>query len=199
MPRALAGRLHALLFLVGALELGLPLLLAGPAAAQDFLFAVEGQVGGLALTAHEFGFRDGATTGLDAWDVPEPPLPPAVYAALSFRMLAPPLPIPNRYRHDIRSGDDFWDLVEIWELHLESDRLGAECSLAFSQTAGDPTGLVLRVLGPWMADWAEVPLGGTLVFTVAATDMPLWVELTLDMSVPAELVTWSRVKRLFGR
>jgi hypothetical protein len=198
MPRALDGRLLALPFLAGALGLGL-LPLAGPAAAQDFLFAVEGQVGGLTLTAHEFGFRDGAATGLDAWDVPEPPLPPAAYAALSFRMLAPPLPIPNRYWHDIRAGDDFRDQVEVWELHLESDRLGAECSLAFSQTAGAPTGLALRVLGPWMADWAEVPLGGTLAFPVTGWDTPLWVELTSDRPVAAEPVTWSRVKRLFAR
>jgi hypothetical protein len=167
------------------------------AAGQDILFSVSAQVAGLSAPAHIFGFADGALTGLDAHDVPEPPHAPSGYLALAFRMPYPAVALPNRWRNDLRATDDFLDRVEIWELHLESDLIGATCTFAVTPPASPPGDLRLRVIGVDDGEGFVLPADGVFTLVIHAPDTAIWLELIADSSIPVADATWGAVRRLY--
>ncbi len=146
---------------------------------------------------HRFGFAEGAGIGIDGHDQPEPPSPPADFLALFFRMPGDQAALPNRWRDDIRSPADFADGVELWALHLESDQLGADCTLTFTMPDGDPGGLRLRLLSQ---DGQEASIGipGQIMVPLAAPDQILWIELCQD-AIPVHRRNWGAVKAVFAR
>jgi hypothetical protein len=167
------------------------------AAGQDILFSVSVQVAGLSAPAHIFGFADGALTGLDARDVPEPPHAPSDYLALAFRMPYPAVVLPNRWRDDLRATDDLLDRVEIWELHLESDLIGATCTFAVTPPASPPVELHLRVISVDDGEGFVVPADGAFTLMIHAPDTTIWLELTSDKPIPVVDATWGAVRRLY--
>jgi len=171
---------------------------AGSAVAQEAIFGIEAAAGGLASGPHAFGWAAGALAGLDARDVPEPPHAPSGYLALAFRMLDPAAPLPNRWRDEIRAAADFDDRVEIWELHLESDRLGETCVFAVTPPADPPLDLRLRVIGVGDGEGFVVPPSGVFTLFIGQTDTALWLELISDDPVAAEGATWGAVRRLYA-
>jgi hypothetical protein len=186
------ARLLIRVALVGALVV--PVTAAG----QDVLFSVSAQVAGLSAPAHVFGFAAGALTGLDARDVPEPPHAPSGYFALSLRMLTPVAALPNRWRDDLRAVDDFLDRVEIWELHLESDLIGATCTFAVTPPASPPCELRLHVIGVDDGEGFVVPADGAFTLVIQAPDTAIWLELTADNPIPVVDATWGAVRSLYA-
>ena len=173
---------------------------AGPPAAAravETVYAIEAVVLGLTSGAHHFGFASDALTGLDARDLPEPPHAPSDYLALSLRMLLPTAPLPNRWRDEVRSADDFLDLIEMWELHLESDQIGATCTFAVTPPASPSGALRLRVIGVGDSGGFVVPADGVFTLVIQAPDTVIWLELT---AVPEAAVnaTWGAVHRLYA-
>ncbi len=167
--------------------------------AQDLLLSIQANAAGLSAPAHIFGFSESALTGPDQLDVPEPPHPPSEYLALAFRMLTPPAPLPNRYRDDVRAAVDFADQSELWELHVETDRIGADCTLTVSMVSPPIDVLHLRIIPESGGKEIVVPLPGSTSVTLDGPDTTLWLELTADVPVGAKRGTWGAVKSIYLR
>ncbi len=165
----------------------------GECRAQALVYSLDATANDLAAGEHRFGFRDEASNGPDLFDVPEPPPPPEMFLGLAFAMPDTGFAQPNRWRADIRSSECFVDMVELWELHITSDQLGAECTMVLDIVEGGEFDLTLRVLGFEPGEFT-VPVPGSFTFLLAEPEMVVWLELTADEPIPSRAVTWGGIK-----
>lgn len=169
----------------------LTVLLAAPVGAQEIVIGFTATTGDMSCPLHSFGFRTMGSSGTDAFDLVEPPLPPDDYLAAHFRMSHVVDQDPGRWRRDIRGTHDIMDGVENWELVFESSRVGDFCVIEFMVELGDAAGLVLSI--DHLGEVTLISLPGTYAFEVTG---PVSVfTLSLDTTtVPAESATWSRLR-----
>lgn len=160
----------------------------GAARAADTTFILEASVPGSTAGEHQFGWLDGASSGLDAADVPEPPLPPGPYLAAGFDI--PGVANPDRWRRDLRATADFTvDGRETWELTLMASSLPAECTLTVTAGIGDHTGLLLLFSGAH-ADTLALP--ATISFPLDG-EARLFIEV-VEEALPTRPTTWGAAK-----
>lgn len=188
-------RLHrSTCLLLAALSLGaLAVAGLGECHAQALVYSLDATANGLAAGEHRFGFRDEASNGPDLFDAPEPPPPPATFLCLAFAMPDTGFAQPNRWRADIRSSECFVDMVELWELHITSDQLGAEGTMVLDIVEGGEFELTLRVLGFEPGEFT-VPVPGSFTFLLSEPEIVIWLELTADEPIPSSAVTWGGIK-----
>ncbi|MFH1842473.1 MAG: hypothetical protein ABIF77_04645 [bacterium] len=166
---------------------------AGDTTAQTVTYSLQATADELDSGLHRFGFRDEATTGIDEYDLPEPPTSPTDYLGAAFRMIDSFPPLPNRWRHDIRDSQDFVDKLEIWELHLETDRIGATCTVALDIEAGAQFDLKLQVIGLGPSP-ITVPVPGQFSLALSKPVTTLWLELTSDEPIAGRSCSWGELK-----
>jgi hypothetical protein len=163
------------------------------ASPQTVVYTLAASAAELSTDLHRYGFQDDASSGMDAFDVPEPPAPPADFLSLAFVMPGPSVPLPNRWRDDIRAVQDFADCIEIWELHVTTDRIGAECAFDLEIEEGDQFALRLTVIGPDGGEFpVQVPGGFTMDLT--GPESILWLVLTADGPIASTNSTWGGFK-----
>lgn len=165
------------------------------APAATWVFCLDAASGDLAAGPHLFGVRPAAAAGLDAWDVPEPPLPPSDYLALAFHMAEPSDAWPDRWHDEFRPESAFADELELWSLDLETDRPGEPVTLTVDLLVGAPSEAEVFLLGPEGRRRMEFP--ATLTLTPTAPVTPLWVEVHVLDPVPAPSAGFSEVKRMY--
>lgn len=163
------------------------------ATAQTVLYSVAAAADELTAGLHHFGFRDDAATGVDTFDIPEPPAPPEAYLSLALIMTGPAPPVPNRWRADIRNSQVFVDKVELWELHIETDRIGSTCTLDFDVEEGAQFNLKLQIIG-LEANPIVVPVPGQVSFPLTKPFQVIWLELTSDEPIAATSRSWGHLK-----
>jgi hypothetical protein len=161
--------------------------------AQSLIYSLEATANGLFAGEHRFGFHDEASDGIDDFDAPEPPVPPESYLGLAFVMPDTGLAVPNRWRIDIRDSQSFVDMVELWELHIETDQLGAECEVILDYVEGEDLEVMLRVIGLVPGDF-EVPVPGGFTFELTEPEMVIWLEVFSDKPISATATTWGGFK-----
>lgn len=171
------------------------LLLAAVANAAPWTFSVDAWNGDLAAGPHRFGTRADAAPGLDPHDVPEPPLPPSDFLALALRMADPTGEWPDRWHQEFRPDSAFADELELWELALETDRLGEPVTVTVDLIDGEPSQAEVYLLGPDGRSRLELPT--TLTLTPTAPLTTLWIEVHVSDPVAAPALGVSEVKRMF--
>lgn len=148
-------------------------LVAAPAGAQEVVVGFTATVDELSFPLHSFGFRTLGDSGIDGYDLVEPPLPPDDYIAGHFRMSHLIDGEPGRWRRDIRGSHDFLDQTESWELILESSRTGVVCVLEFLVELGDASALLLNIDLPDSQATIAVPGTYALDLDAASTALTL--------------------------
>lgn len=150
--------------------------------AQSVVFSLDALANDLSAGEHRFGFHDEASDGIDAFDTLEPPVPPESYLGLAFAMPDTSLTLANRWRVDIRDSQSFVDMVELWELHIQTDQLGTDCEVFFDYVEGEEFDVRLRVIGLEPGDF-EVPVPGGFTFPLGEPEMVIWLELFSDKPI----------------
>ena len=87
----------------------------------------------------------------------------------------------------------FGDKVELWELHISTDRVGAECVVDLDIEEGGQFEIKLKVIG-LSAGAIVVPVPGQFSLTLQKTETTLWLELSTDEPIANTGTTWGRVK-----
>jgi len=171
-------------------------ILPATASGQSVIISLDASCAESVSGAHHFGFRDEALTGYGPYDMPEPPLAPAPYLAFSFSIPGSSVPLPNRWRDDIRSSADFIDRVEVWEMHVETDLIGQFCSVAVDCVEGSEQPVELAVIGLDPIE-ISVPIPGTFSFTIGQPFSVVWLELTSDTPIVDSTTTWGEIKNMY--
>ena len=171
------------------------LLLAGPGAgagsAAGVVLVLEASTACCEAGAHQFGWLDGASAGLDPADVPEPPPPLGAHLRAGFRL--PGVSDPDLWRSDLRATADFAaDRRERWDLVLAPSALPATCTITVSAASGDAQALRLVVSGA-CADTLGVPATFSLPL---GSETLLGIEI-LDEALAAPPLTWGAAKCLY--
>jgi hypothetical protein len=164
--------------------------------AQSVIYSLDATANGLFAGEHRFGFHDEASDGLDDFDAPEPPVPPESYLGLAFVMPDTSQEVANRWRIDIRDSQSFLDMVELWELRIETDQLGAECEVILDHVEGGDLDVMLRVIGLEPGDF-EVPVPGSFTFQLTDPEMVIWLEMFSDKPIPGTATTWGGIKACY--
>ncbi len=169
------------------------------AAGQSVVLSVRAVLDSLDSGPHLFGFHDDALAGIDDYDVPEPPHAPADYLSLAFTMLDPDVPLPNRWRDELRNSAIFEDQGETWRLLVETDHSGT-LRLYFDVLVGQQYPLSLEVSDA-IGDRADLLLDvpSVVPWPVTGSRMELDLTLTSSVAIPTDEATWSRLKALYGR
>lgn len=169
-------------------------LAAGDAAGDTTLFEVTASIGDATLEARVFGWQDGATDAIDAFDVAEPPAPPQPRFTAALAMSGAGIPPPNRWRADIRSPQCIADGRESWILVLESAPPGSACALTFAPRDPGAGAYTLEVSTP--GSRGTIPVTGA--FGLALPAGTATVTITVQVGgVPPVPRSWSAVRALF--
>lgn len=175
-----------------ALFLSIPL----AAAAQSVVVSVRAVTDEHDSGIHLFGFHDDALLGIDDYDVPEPPLPPSGYLALAFTMDLPDVPLPNRWRNELRPSMIFEDQAETWHLLVDTDETGY-LLLLFDVPEGAQYPLALEIASETRGgERHDIP--AEVLWPITDHHMELLLTLTSSVALPDERASWSGIKALFG-
>jgi hypothetical protein len=174
-------------------------LLASPtsSSAQELSFEFQVTIAGHASEWMAFGLRDGASTGLDDWDVPAPPpVPDAPFRAF-LALPEPPEGLPNCWWVDFRPmAAAAIDRVELWQGALEAAAVGTACRLDVRVRNGGSQSCVLTFFGP-DGTYQPLSLPSSVSFDTNSATTPLFFELRLDESVEVEACAWGGVLARF--
>ena len=129
--------------------------LAGLVAAEGrgWAMRVRAEAAGSADDLNRFGQRPGATDRRDAFDLADPPIPPAGYVALSF-VSDSGTPLLTDYRPE---GDG-----QVWTLRFQSDRAGEAFRVRFLPEGDLPAGSEVRAIQASGAVDVDLTGGSTL-------------------------------------
>ncbi|MBU8922549.1 MAG: hypothetical protein KOO63_12095 [Bacteroidales bacterium] len=144
-----------------------------------------------------FGVRDDAFSGLDKYDIPEPPAAPGSLLHVFLAMQSPPLAFPNRWHSDIRSLSEYQDKrLEIWNMTVESNQTGGEGLISIESNSTQNIPFKLQVQGPGgLFEVVNPPC--TVTFPVSAPVISFYWILEVDDQVHVRTETWGGVKSLF--
>lgn len=170
-------------------------LLLGAVSGQAIELTVDAELGPLVAGDHRLGTRVMAAPGPDGFDVPEPPHAPSDYLSLSFALPEPGDAFPNRWRSDYRSSGALNDGVEFWELHIESDSLGAAAMVSIDLIDGPPSEIQIYIIGPGGRLRTEFP--ASFAVPIESGHEVRWIEVEYSDPVVTESATWGDVKSLF--
>jgi len=144
-----------------------------------------------------FGLRDDAIPGYDPLDLPAPPAPPEEDLDGYLTMIEPPPYLPNRWYKDFRPVSNLTlDRVEYYPFHLVSSHIGELASISIATGAFNALPYEMWVQGP-NGLYEEVPVPGSINFTITSSHMFFYWELRLDDQVATSEKTWAGVKSLY--
>jgi len=112
-------------------------------------------------------------------------------------MILPPLPLPNRWRRDIRpfnQEDGIWSTV--WSMVVESDAVGQIMTFSTAVDIHEPGPYVLFLLGP-NGLRTRISPGGTIEVPCTAPTMIFYWELQYDEGVPLGDHSFGSLKALY--
>ncbi|HPF69438.1 MAG TPA: hypothetical protein PLQ13_02110 [Candidatus Krumholzibacteria bacterium] len=145
----------------------------------------------------EFGLAAGALDGIDPFDEPLPPPAPDQSLQVYLQMLTPPVPLPNRWRRDVRPFFDVTaERVELWAMTVESAAVGQAFTFAVETTIDEAPPYTLHVFGP-AGLYRLVAPGETFTVPCTAPIMAFFWELQYDEQVAAPPSTWGGVHAQF--
>lgn len=141
----------------------------GIASGQELVFKLSGQLGeSYNLEDHYFGFKDGALTGVDPLDTPEPPLPPGSFLSMAFTMHDPEFPTISRWRDNFHNPADWEDGLETWEMVFSTDQSEQDCQVTFELVSGELAGMQVWLQKPGQSI-TQLAIPGE--FTIDAAEM----------------------------
>ena len=170
---------------------------ASAAAAQELMVACSIEVTGTGTAGIEFGLVADALDGIDPFDEPLPPPAPDQSLQAYIHMLQPPVPLPNRWRRDVRP---FYGIttnrVEIWAMTVECDAVGQEMIFATGIVVGEALPYTLDLIGP---DGLQQPVHSGERFAVPCTApiTTFYWQLQYDEQVPTAPLSWGGMQAAF--
>ena len=184
----------------GIAVVGALLVLCGSApgsAAQELMVACTVEVAETGTAEVEFGLVADALVGIDPFDEPLPPPTPDQSLQVYIQMMLPPVPLPNRWRRDVRP---FYGIttnrVEIWSMTVECTAIGQEMVVGVDITVDEVLPYTLHILGP---DGLQrlVQSGERFAVTCTAQIMTFYWQLQYDEQVPLAPHSWGGMKAVF--
>jgi hypothetical protein len=172
------------------------LVLSSSLFAQDLTLTVEASLNGFSSDIHRFGFKDFALSGLDQYDLPEPPLPPSDFIAICFAVPDPDVPFPNRWREDYRNVEDFKDMIEVWEMHVTTDQTAGDIEFYFTLEEGPSDHLFLKFKTE--TSIKSVPLPSSVILPLDELSSPILLEMWSDEMIANDKSSWGMMKYLFN-
>lgn len=169
----------------------------GVCSAQELVFHCTVATPAVSTSPVEFGLAMDALVGIDGLDEPLPPPAPGQATQVYLQMLTPPVPLPNRWRRDVRP---FFDVsantVELWSMTVETDAVGQTLTFSIDADITDAPPYTLHVFGPGglyrlvqPGDLIEVPCTAPITF--------FYWELQYDQQVALPPQTWGGLHSLY--
>jgi hypothetical protein len=183
--------------LVALLALGLATAPVTVCSAQELVIHCTVATPAVSASPVEFGLARDAFVGVDGLDEPLPPPAPGQATQVYLQMLTPPVPLPNRWRRDVRP---FFDVsantVELWSMTVETDAVGQILTFSVDAVINDAPPYTLHVFGPGGLYRPVMP-GDVIEVPCTAPITSFFWELQYDEQVATPPQTWGGLQSLY--